>query len=79
MVDGFKKKYPEVNVIKDRVAGGGGMVMQAQIKTMIMAGQSPDTFQVLLGQDNCSNGLTCWSRLTRSGTAIRSPIFSRTW
>ena len=49
VADGFKKKYPEVNVIQNPVAGGGGMVMQAQIKTMIMAGQSPDTFQVLLG------------------------------
>lgn len=50
VLDGFKKKYPEVNVIQNPVAGGGGMVMQAQIKTMIMAGQSPDTFQVLLGK-----------------------------
>ena len=50
VVDGFKKKYPEVNVIQNPVAGGGGMVMQAQIKTMIIAGQSPDTFQVLLGK-----------------------------
>jgi glucose/mannose transport system substrate-binding protein len=46
---GFQKKYPEVRVIQNPVAGGGGQVMQAQIKTMIMAGQAPDTFQVLLG------------------------------
>lgn len=49
VLEGFQKKYPEVNVIQNPVAGGGGMVMQAQIKTMIMAGESPDTFQVLLG------------------------------
>jgi glucose/mannose transport system substrate-binding protein len=49
VIVGFQKKYPEVKVIQNPVAGGGGQIMQAQIKTMIMAGQSPDTFQVLLG------------------------------
>ena len=55
VLEGFKKKYPEVNVIQNPVAGGGGAVLQAQIKTMIMAGESPDTFQVLLGQGQSSN------------------------
>ena len=49
VLQGFTKKYPEVSVIQNPVAGGGGSVETAQIKTMIMAGNAPDTFQVLLG------------------------------
>ena len=45
----FKDKNPGIAVVENPVAGGGGTVMQAQIKAMIMAGESPDTFQVTLG------------------------------
>jgi len=45
----FKEKYPNIEIIENPVAGGGGGVMRGQIKTMVMAGESPDTFQLTYG------------------------------
>lgn len=45
----FSQKYPDIKIVENPVAGGGGGIMRAQIKTMIMAGQSPDTFQLTYG------------------------------
>jgi glucose/mannose transport system substrate-binding protein len=46
---GFSQKYPDIKIVENPVAGGGGGIMRAQIKTMIMAGRSPDTFQITYG------------------------------
>ncbi|MBN1837441.1 MAG: carbohydrate ABC transporter substrate-binding protein [Spirochaetales bacterium] len=45
----FAKKHPEIRIVENPVSGGGGGVMRGQIKTMVMAGQSPDTFQLTYG------------------------------
>ncbi|RLE15244.1 ABC transporter substrate-binding protein [Candidatus Aerophobetes bacterium] len=45
----FNQKYPDIEIVENPIAGGGGGIMRAQIKTMIMAGQSPDTFQLTYG------------------------------
>ncbi|MBM3702899.1 MAG: extracellular solute-binding protein, partial [Actinobacteria bacterium] len=45
----FLEEYPDVEIVENPVAGGGGDVMRAQIKTMIMAGEPPDTFQITYG------------------------------
>ena len=46
----FLEEYPDVEIVENPVAGGGGDVLRAQIKTMIMAGEPPDTFQQRLVQ-----------------------------
>jgi len=45
----FREKYPNIEIIENPVAGGGGGVMRGNIKTMVMAGESPDTFQLTYG------------------------------
>jgi glucose/mannose transport system substrate-binding protein len=45
----FLEKYPDVEIVENPVSGGGGDVLRAQIKTMIMAGDPPDTFQITYG------------------------------
>jgi len=45
----FLSHYPDVKIVENPVAGGGGGIMRAQIKTMIMAGNPPDTFQITYG------------------------------
>lgn len=45
----FLEEYPDVEIVENPVAGGGGDVLRAQIKTMIMAGEPPDTFQITYG------------------------------
>jgi len=48
--DIFSAAYPNIRVIENPITGGGGGTMRAQIKTMIMAGNPPDTFQVCGGK-----------------------------
>jgi len=48
--DVFKAAYPNIEVVENPITGGGGGTMRAQIKTMIMAGNPPDTFQVCGGK-----------------------------
>lgn len=45
----FNEKYSNIKIVENPVAGGGGGVMRGQIKTMVMAGESPDTFQLTYG------------------------------
>ncbi len=45
----FLEKHPDLEIIENPVSGGGGGVMRGQIKTMVMAGNSPDTFQLTYG------------------------------
>jgi len=46
----FEAAYPNIEVVENPISGGGGGTMRAQIKTMIMAGNPPDTFQVCGGK-----------------------------
>lgn len=45
----FLEQHPGLEIIENPVSGGGGGVMRGQIKTMVMAGNSPDTFQLTYG------------------------------
>ena len=45
----FQEYNPEVKFVENPVSGGGGGVMRGQIKTMVMANNSPDTFQLTYG------------------------------
>lgn len=45
----YKAKYPATTITENPIAGGGGGVMRGQIKTMVMAGKAPDTFQLTYG------------------------------
>lgn len=45
----FLEKHPGLEIVENPVSGGGGGVMRGQIKTMVMAGNSPDTFQLTYG------------------------------
>ncbi|WP_319561442.1 ABC transporter substrate-binding protein [Marispirochaeta sp.] len=45
----FLEDHPELEIVENPVSGGGGGVMRGQIKTMVMAGNSPDTFQLTYG------------------------------
>ncbi len=45
----FKVNHPELEIVENPISGGGGGVMRSQIKTMVMAGNSPDTFQLTYG------------------------------
>ena len=49
LFEAFLNEYPGVTIVENPVAGGGGSVLRAQIKTMIMAGNPPDTFQITYG------------------------------
>ena len=51
----FKTEYPGVTIIDNPAAGGGGAVMRAAVKAMIMGGQYPDTFQVTYGPGMCAS------------------------
>ncbi len=41
--------YPNIEIVQNPTAGGGGGTMRAAIKTMILAGNAPDTFQLTYG------------------------------
>jgi glucose/mannose transport system substrate-binding protein len=45
----FKIVYPGIDLVENPTSGGGGGIMRAQIKTMILAGNAPDTFQLTYG------------------------------
>lgn len=50
LFDAFTEKYPEINIVENPVSGGGGAQLRSQIKTNIMAGNPPDTFQLTYGR-----------------------------
>jgi glucose/mannose transport system substrate-binding protein len=45
----FNIVYPNVELVENPTSGGGGGIMRAQIKNMILAGNAPDTFQLTYG------------------------------
>ena len=47
--DLYHTVYPGIALVENPTSGGGGGIMRAQIKTMIMAGNAPDTFQLTYG------------------------------
>lgn len=51
LIDEFKSKYPQVNVINAAVAGGAGTNAKAVLKTRMMGGNPPDSFQVHGGSE----------------------------
>lgn len=51
LVQVFQEKYPDVGVIQSPVAGGAGYVLKAVMKSMVAAGEAPDSFQVHAGYE----------------------------
>lgn len=51
LVDVFKARYPDVGVIQSPVAGGAGYVMKAVLKSLVLAGEAPDAFQMHAGYE----------------------------
>ncbi len=47
----FKEKYPDIKIVENPVAGGAGVTMKAVLKSLMVAGQPPDTFQVHAGAE----------------------------
>ncbi len=47
----FNEKYPDVNVINATVAGGAGTNAKAVLKTRMLGGNPPDSFQVHAGME----------------------------
>ena len=45
----YNAHYPDTEIIENPISGGGGGVLRSQVKTMVMANQSPDTFQLTYG------------------------------
>jgi len=51
LINLFKKQYPKIEVVDATVAGGSGVNAKAVLKTRMLGGQPPDTFQVHAGQE----------------------------
>jgi len=51
LVDEFIALYPDTTVQQVQIAGGGGFEMRVKIKTLMLAGQPPDTFQIHNGYE----------------------------
>lgn len=51
LIDIFKSKYPTVEVINATVTGGSGVNAKAVLKTRMLGGEPPDSFQVHSGQE----------------------------
>lgn len=51
LIDVFKKHYPEVKVINATITGGSGVNAKAVLKTRMLGGSPPDSFQVHAGQE----------------------------
>jgi len=47
----YNEMYPDVNVINAAVTGGSGVNARAVLKTRMLGGDAPDTFQVHAGQE----------------------------
>ena len=45
----YQTVYPQIELVENPTSGGGGGIMRAQIKNMILAGNAPDTFQLTYG------------------------------
>jgi len=51
LIDIYKDKYPNVEVINATVTGGSGVNAKAVLKTRMLGGEPPDSFQVHAGQE----------------------------
>ena len=51
LVDVFADDYPDTGVIQSPVAGGAGYVMKAVMKSLVLAGEAPDAFQMHAGYE----------------------------
>ncbi|HEU4740853.1 MAG TPA: ABC transporter substrate-binding protein [Meiothermus sp.] len=51
LIDLYKKRYPGVEVINATVTGGSGVNARAVLKTRMLGGDPPDSFQVHAGQE----------------------------
>jgi len=51
IIDYFNEMYPGVNVINATVAGGAGTNAKAVLKTRMLGGNPPDSFQVHAGME----------------------------
>jgi len=51
LINLYGEKYPDVEVVNATVAGGSGVNAKAVLKTRLLGGDPPDTFQVHAGQE----------------------------
>ncbi|NMB45971.1 MAG: carbohydrate ABC transporter substrate-binding protein, partial [Firmicutes bacterium] len=51
LIDKYETMYPGVSVINATVTGGAGVHAKAVLKTRMLGGDPPDTFQVHAGQE----------------------------
>ena len=51
LIDIYKKQNPQVKVINATVTGGSGVNAKAVLKTRMLGGEPPDSFQVHAGQE----------------------------
>ncbi len=51
MFKAFKDKYPDVKIVENPVAGGGGVSLRAVLQARLTAGLPPDTWQTLGGAE----------------------------
>ena len=51
LVGVFEKEYPDVTVIQSPVTGGAGFTMLPVIKSLVLAGEAPDAFQMHAGYE----------------------------
>lgn len=67
----FEKKYPRVNVINATVTGGSGVNAKAVLKTRMLGGDPPESFQVHAGQELIGTWVTAERMLDLT------PLFER--
>ena len=51
LVAEFSSQYPDTTVKQVQIAGGSGIQLRTKIKTLMLAGDPPDTFQVHAGYE----------------------------
>lgn len=51
LIDVYEEQYPDVEVENATVTGGAGVVARAVLKTRMLGGQPPDSFQVHAGEE----------------------------
>jgi glucose/mannose transport system substrate-binding protein len=67
----FEAKYPRVNVINATVTGGSGVNAKAVLKTRMLGGDPPESFQVHAGQELIGTWVTAQRMLDLT------PLFER--
>ena len=51
LIDQYQQQYPDTEVVNATVAGGSGVNARAVLKTRMLGGDPPDSFQVHAGQE----------------------------